>query len=272
MNSVLDDVKFLVSSKHRIGVMQALAEQPGDRNDLRTATGASSPTMGRILSDFEDRHWIERESRTYRLTGMGDFVANQLDGFLEAMAAERDLRDVSPWLPYELDGFSVNFLTDAVISYPGPGYPYKPLERHVQLMEETETIRGFGMVLLKASVVEAFFDSVFEGLEVEMIYPPDVFEAMLSWDPETVAEAVNLDHHTVYLHDNLPNSEWCGICVSDDRLSICCYDPETGMLQALVDTADQQAYAWGESIVEQYRAEAHRLDEAGDLLTVPVLQ
>lgn len=267
MNSALDDIEFLVSSKHRVGVLQELAEQPCDRNDLRNATGASSPTMGRILSDFEDRHWAEREGRTYRLTGMGEFVADQLDGFLDAMSVERGLRDVSPWLPYELDGFTVELLTDAVISYPGPGYPYTPLERHVELMEKTETIRGFGMVLLKASVVEAVFDSVFEGVELEMIYPPEVFEAMLAWDPGTVTEAVNLDHHTVYLHEDLPNSEWCGICLTDERLSICCYEPESGMLRSLVDTDDQRACAWGESIIDQYRAEAHPLDRAGDLLT-----
>lgn len=270
MRSALDDVEFLVSSKHRTGVLQALADQPCDRNELRAVTGASSPTMGRILSDFQDRHWIERDNHTYRLTGMGEFVVDQLDGFLEAMGLEGALRDVAPWLPYELEGFSVDFLTDAVISFPGPGYPYTPLERHMQLMEETEAVRGFGMVLLKANVVEAVFDHIFEGLNVEMIYPPEVFEEMLTWDPDTVAESLTLEHHTVYLHDDLPHSEWCGICLSDERLSICCYEPGTGMLRSLVDTDDQQARSWGESVLEQYRDEAEPVEEADEVLSADV--
>ena len=272
MGTVLDDIEFLISSAHRVGVIDALNERPRDRNDLRAATGASAPTMGRILSDFEERHWIEREGRTYRLTSLGSFVANRLDEFVEAMTVERRLREISPWLPSELEGFSVDLLADAVVSYPGIGYPYEPLDRNRQLIEETETIRGFGMVLLKANVLEAFFDSVFDGLEVEMIYPPHVLETMLAWDPETVTESVELETHSIYVHDDLPNSEWCGLCLTDDRLSICCYEPDTGMIRSLVDTGAQEAYEWGESIVERYRSEAELLDDASDLVSTDAPQ
>ena len=267
MDTTLDDIEFLASSQHRVGVLDALIETPCDRRDLRTATGASSPTMGRILNDFRDRNWIERDGHTYRLTVLGEFVADRFAEFSDAMVVERRLRDISPWLPTELDGFSVELLTDAVVSYPGPGYPYEPLDRHVQLVEETETIRGFGMVLLKANVLEVYFDCLFDGLTVEMIYPPHVFETMLAWNPDIVTAAIARDNYTVMLHDDLPNSEWCGICLSDDRVSLCCYEPDTGMLQSLIDTDDPDAYSWGESMVEQYRAEAQPLDEVDDLLS-----
>jgi predicted transcriptional regulator len=265
MSAILDDIEFLVSSAHRVGVLDTLYEHPCDRTALRATTGASSPTMSRILADFEDRHWIEREGRTYQLTGLGEFVVDQFQEFVDAMTVEQRLRDVSPWLPYELDGFSVNLLTDAVVSYPGPGYPYEPLDRHIQLVESTETLRGFGMVLLKSSILEYHFDCVFDGLECEIIYPPDVFETMLSWNATTITDAVAQDNYTVFLHDDLPNSEWCGICITDDRISICCYEPDTGMLRSLVDTGAPQAYTWGESIFEHYRAEARPLTDAADL-------
>ena len=265
MDETLDDGTFLVNSAHRVEVLEALAERPCDRNDLREVTGASPPTMGRILSAFEDRHWIEREGHTYRLTGLGEFVADRLTTFLEELSVERRLRDVAPWLPVELEGFSVDLLTDAVVSYPGPGYPYEPLERNAQLMEHTGSIRGFGMVMLKSNVLEVFFESVADGLDVEMIYPPHVLETMLAWDRETVVGSLGLDNHTVFVHEDLPNSEWCGLCVTDDRLSICCYEPETGMIRSLVDTGSPRAYAWGESIVEQYRANARRIDDVDDI-------
>lgn len=271
MEAPLDDVEFLVSSDHRVGVLEALAERPCDRDELRTRTGASSPTMGRILSAFEERHWIERTGHTYHLTGLGEFVADRLDAFIDAMSVEHRLRELSPWLPFELDGFSVDLLTDAVVSYPGPGYPYEPLDRNVQLIRDTETIRGFGMVMLKASVLEVYFDCVFDGLDVEMIYPPSVFETMLEWDPETVVDALSLDNYTVYIHDELPHREWCGICLSDEHVSICCYEPETGMLRSLVDTDDPQAYAWGESVIGTYRTAATPLADAAELLSADSL-
>jgi hypothetical protein len=46
-----DEISFLARSEHRVDVLDALSERACERSDLLAATGASSPTMGRILSD-----------------------------------------------------------------------------------------------------------------------------------------------------------------------------------------------------------------------------
>lgn len=268
MTEPLDDIEFLVSSDHRVGVFDALTRGPCDRDELRTATGASSPTMGRILTDFQDRHWIEREGKMYQLTDLGEFVADQFEEFKDAMAYQRRLREVWPWLPHEIDGFSVQLFTDVVVSRPGPGYPYKPVERLTELITTTRTMRGFGMALLKSGNLEPFFDHALDGLECEYIYPPAVFEELVSWDEETVLEAATRANYTVLLHDDLPLDDRCGICLFDDRVSVCCYDPETGTLQSLVDTGSDEMRTWAESYYEQFRDEARPLNDADDFLSV----
>lgn len=267
MDRTLDDIGFLVSSSHRVGVLDALVEVPCDRDELRTATGASSPTMGRVLTDLQDRHWIEREGKTYLLTELGEFVAAQFEDFRDAMAYQRRLREIWPWLPHEIDGFSIELFTDVVVSQPGPGYPYKPVERLTELITATRTMRGFGMAVLKSGNLEPFFDYVRDGLTCEYIYPPNVFEQLLSWDRETVVETATRTNYTVLLHDDLPLSDRCGICLFDDRVSICCYDTETGTLQSLIDTESDEMRTWAESYYERYRDEARSLD-ATDLLSV----
>ncbi len=267
MDSTLDDIEFLVSSSHRVGVLNALAEGSRDRDDLRSTTGASSPTMGRILADFQNRHWIERTGKTYQLTGLGEFVADQFEGFVDAMAYQRRLREVWPWLPHDIDGFDVGLFTDVVVSHPGPGYPYKSVERLAELITTTRTMRGFGMALLKSGNLEPFFDHVLDGFECEYIYPPTVFERLLSWDEETVVEAATRANYTVLLHDNLPIDDRCGISLFDDRVSICCYDTDTGALQSFVDTGSDEMRTWAESYYEQFRAEARPLDDASDLVS-----
>ncbi len=268
MDATLDDIEFLVSSNHRVGVLNELAKSSCDRDDLRTATGASSPTMGRILTDFQDRYWIEREGNTYQLTGLGEYVADQFEGFRDAMAYQRRLREVWPWLPHEIDGFSIELFTDVVVSQPGPGYPYKPVERLTDLITATRTMRGFGMALLKSGNLEPFFDHVQNGLECEYVYPPAVFEELLSWDEQTVVETATRANYTVLLNNDLPLEDRCGICLFDDRVSICCYDPETGALQSLVDTESEEMRAWAESYYEQFRDESRPLEDATDLRSV----
>lgn len=272
MDATIDDIAHLVSSDHRVGVLDALANGPSDRDDLRAATGASSPTMGRILTDFQNRHWIERDGNTYQLTGLGEFVVDQFEEFRNAMAYQRRLREVWSWLPHEIEGFSIELFTDVVVSQPGPGYPYEPVERLTELITTTGTMRGFGMALLKSGNLAPFFDHVLDGLECEYIYPPAVFERLLEWDEETVLNAVRRSNYTVLVHDDLPLDERCGICLFDDDVSICCYDPETGTLRSLVDTRSGEMRAWADSYYERFRDEARLLDDATDLLSVESIQ
>lgn len=256
MDSSIEDIEFLARSDHRAGVLDALADRPCDRNDLQKATDASSPTIGRILGDFEDRRWITRDGPTYELTPLGEFVAEQFRDLREAMETERKLRDVWRWLPREMEGFSVDLFADAVVSYPGPGYPYQPVERITQLIEETTAMRGFGTTVFKSINNESVCRAVLDGMDFEYVYSPEILEATIAWNPERVAQAAACENCTIYLHDDLPDEERCGIGIFDDRIGLCCHDAETGMLEAVIDTDAPEAREWAVSVFERHRADA----------------
>lgn len=266
MGSPIEDIEFLARSDHRGRVLDALVERSCDRNDLRGSTGASSSTMGRILADFEDRHWIVRDGSMYEPTPLGEFVADRFADLREAMGTERKLRDVWQWLPREMAGFTVDVFADAVVSYPGPGYPYQPVERVTQLVEETETMRAFGATEFKSINLEAVCQAVLDGMEYESIYTPEVLEATVAWNPERVAEAASCENCTILVHESLPDKDRCGIGLYDDRMGICCHDQETGMLEAVVDTDTLEAREWAESVYERRREEARPLHEDDTLV------
>lgn len=260
MNAPLDDIAFLARSSHRVGVLDALADRPRDRNHLRAATGASSPTMGRILSDFEERRWIIRNGHTYELSQLGEFVADHFLDLFEAMDIERKLRDVWQWLPREMEGFSIDLFTDAVVSYPGPGYPYEPVERLTQLIDETSRMRGFDSIVYKSVNNETVCRAVLDGMELEYVYSPSALEGTVAWNPERVMEAASRENCTVLVHDALPDGDRCGLGIVDDRAGICCHDAETGALRAIIDTDAPEAREWAISAFERIRREARIVD------------
>lgn len=268
MDSSVEAVEYLARSDHRVRVLDALVEGPRTRRELRAATGASPPTMGRVLGDFEHRKWVVRDGSTYELTRLGAFVAERFADLRDAMELERTLRDVWEWLPVGMEGFSVELFSDAVVSYPGPGYPYQPVERVTQLIEETSAMRGFGTTVLKSSNLETACRSILGGMEYEFVYSPSVLETVVAWNPSKVAAATACDNCTILLHDALPDAEWCGIGIYDDRVGICCHDVETGVLRAVVDTESVAAREWAETVYERYRREARPLDET-DLAASP---
>jgi len=260
MDASLEEINFLACSSHRVGVMETLTDGPRDRRQLRDATGASSPTMSRILTDLEDRRWLVRDGPTYSLTPLGEFVANRFLELHGAMEIERKLRDVWQWLPQEMEGFSVDLFTDAVVSYPGPGYPYEPVERLTNLIEGTTRMRGFDSIVFKSINNETVCQAVLDGMELEYVYSPTALEKTLAWNPERVMEAASCENCNVFVHDDLPDRTRCGLGIVDERAGICCHDPETGALTAVIDTDAPEAREWAISMFERVRGEASPVD------------
>jgi predicted transcriptional regulator len=257
-----DAVAPLARSDHRRGVLERLHDGPADRDDLCRATGASSPTVGRVLADFDDCRWIVREGATYSLSPLGEFVAERYLAFRDAMAVEEKLRDVWQWLPHEMPGFSVDLFADAVVSFPGPAYPYEPVERLGQLIESTTSLRGFDSIVLKSSNLETACGAVLEGMTFEYVFTPEALEGTFAWNPERIMEVAASENATVLVHDDLPDGDRCGIGIVDDRAGICCHDPETGALTAVIDTGAPEAREWAISVFEQVREEATPVDPA----------
>ncbi|WP_435344830.1 helix-turn-helix transcriptional regulator [Haloarchaeobius sp. HRN-SO-5] len=260
MGVALEEIDFLARSNHRVGVMEELVDGARERRALLAATGASTPTMSRVLSDLEDRRWVARDGPVYALTPLGEFVTERFLELRDAMDIERKLRDVWQWLPREMEGFSVDLFTDAVVSYPGPGYPYEPIERLTHLIRGTTRLRGFDSIVFKSLNNETVCQAVVDGMELEYVYSPTALEQTLAWNPERVVEAASREHCTVYVHDDLPDRSRCGLGIVDDRAGICCHDVETGALTAVIDTDAPAAREWAISTFERVRDEARPVE------------
>ncbi|REA00589.1 transcriptional regulator [Haloferax sp. Atlit-6N] len=249
-------------SAHRVGVIETLRDRPTDRRELCDATGASSPTVGRVLADFEARRWLVRDGPTYGLTPLGEYVADQFLSLRDAMAVEEKLRDVWQWLPVEMPGFSVDLFADATVSYPGPGYPYEPVERLGQLIASTSSMRGFDNIVYKSSNLETACGAILKGMSFEYVFTPETLEGMFAWNPDRIREVTACENATVLVNDHLPDGDRCGLGIVDDRAGICCHDTETGALVAVIDTDAPEAREWAISVFEEVRAEATPLDFA----------
>ncbi|MGQ5518082.1 MULTISPECIES: helix-turn-helix transcriptional regulator [Halococcus] len=262
MNPGIDTIQFLAMSAHRVSVLEALRDGPTDRRELCEASGASSPTIGRVLADFSERRWLVRDGSTYGLSPLGEYVADRFLALRGAMEIEEKLREVWQWLPVEMPGFSVGLFADAVVSYPGPGYPYEPVERLGHLIGSTSSLRGFDNIVYKSSNLETACGAVLEGMTFEYVFTPEALEGTFAWNPDRIMEVADSENATILVHDHLPDGDRCGLGIVDDRAGICCHDADTGALVAVIDTDAPEAREWAISVFEEVRAEATPLDSA----------
>ena len=256
MEPTLDDIRFLVDSSNRVDALNALHEEACDRDGLQATTGASAPTVGRILEDFEKRGWVSRDGHKYELTKPGAYVAEHFSTFTDRMNTERRLRDIWQWLPGEVNGFTLGMLTGANITVVEPGNPYGPANHCASLYRETDRLRGFDAALTAPHHFEELYNQVVDGMNAEIIFPPTVSEDIASTYPQKASEVLESDSFTLWLHDGLPLNR---VLIFDDCVGIGGYDGDSGVLQVYVDTDTPEAREWAESTFESYRQEARSL-------------
>ena len=255
MDSSLADVEFLARSPHRVAVLDALADGPRTRDELRDETGASEPTIGRILGDFGERGWTRRDGHEYALTQPGAFVAEHFATLLERISTERRLRDVWHLLPGDLDGFTIDLVADAVVTTVEPGDPYAPANRCASFYPTTDRVRGFDAALTAPHNFESLAELVVDGLEVEFVLPPAVSENLGAAYPEAERAMNASERVTTWWNDDLP---LCRVIVFDDRVGVGGYDPDTGVLAVYVDSAAPELREWALSTFERFRENAIR--------------
>lgn len=246
--SPLEDVAYLARSEHRAPTLVALTVRPRSRSELWEMTGVSSSTIRRTLREFEDRNWIRRDEYQYETTQLGAFIASAMAELIERAETERKLRDVWEWLPGEESGFSIELCTDAVVTKADADDPYRPVNRFVSLLGETERLRltGFDVALLEPCKDE-LCQRILDGMETELVTRPRVVTYIRSTFPEPFSEALASGNLTVRLHDDLPSY---GVCIFDDRIAISCYDPDSVTVRVVVDTESPDAREWAESVYE----------------------
>ena len=256
-SSSLAEIEFLARSAHRVTALDALAERPHSRTDLLELTEASPSTIRRTLCEFEDRRWVRRDGHQYETTELGAFVALGMRELIDRVETARRLRDIWHWLPIETGEFTVEMVSDATVTTAVADAPYKPVNRFVSLLEETDKFRfvGFDIALLEPCKDE-LRRRIVEGMETEIIDPPSVARYILSTYPEHCSAALESGNFTVRLHDDLPPY---GVSLFDDRIGISGFNPDSGAVRVLIDTDAPEAREWAESTYDSYRRGARSL-------------
>jgi predicted transcriptional regulator len=258
MESALAEIEFLALSSNRVTVLEALAEGPHARGELADVTGASQPTLGRILRDFEERRWITRTEAGYEATATGRLVADGLTELLAILETEEKLRPVVEWLPAGELEFDVGRLRDATITVPSRTRPSAPVKRATGLFREARDVRACSHAFNEGSLEAVRERVVAGGQRFEGVFSRTAIDALVEDDSlrAKLRELLASDDAAVRSHpDEIP----IAITIADDRVLLMVRDDD-GVLQAAIDTADPEVLSWARSVHEEYWSAATPLD------------
>jgi predicted transcriptional regulator len=257
MESALEEIEFLALSPNRVEALRCLAAEPRTRRELVELTGASQPTLGRILQDFEDRAWIERDGSSYRATVTGTLVSRGFADLIEILETEAELRPVVRWLPADVVTFDLEHLTGATVTTPSRIRPNAPVQRALEILDGADDVRV---------VSYAFNEQSLESIAERTAAGDQRFRGVF---PSTAIDAIADDSQLRRRLRELLAAEDAAIRVTDESIPVAVTIADSvvhlflrndqGILQASLDLDAPEVHAWATELFERYWSSADPL-------------
>jgi predicted transcriptional regulator len=242
-------------------VLEALLEDPLDRREIEQRLDVSRATSHRYTQWLDERGFAEKVDGRFRLTWRGEVVAGEVLRFEANVRTAHRLTPLLDVICEDHQEFVVEPFIDATITVAEPNDPYRPVERFVSLVTESETFRGFNTTHMAPLVLGEFHQRVFDDTETEIVYLPRTVTKLFQTYPERAREAIDRGHLTLRTRDELPY----GLALFDERVGIGGYDETTGLMQVFVDTDSPIACEWAERVYASVRADSNPLDAESDV-------
>jgi len=256
MDEVLEEMEFLALSANRVDVLRLVAKAPQTRAELQAETGASQPTLGRILRDFETRRWVQTDAGTYTATATGRLVADGLSELYASLETDHQLRDLVDWLPVDELTFDLRALNGATITVPTQTRPSAPVTRVIDLVESATRVsvlsHAFNEQTLRAVTDWVTSGGTFSGVFSKAAIEPVADDAVLAQQLRTLLAA---DTARIRIYDGpVP----LAVTVTDTRVSLLLRD-DAGRLEAAIDTDNETVRSWAMDVYQQYDEQAEPL-------------
>lgn len=254
----LAEIEFLARSSNRIEVLAELVEEAQTRRDLEEKLGVSQPTLGRILQDLTERHWVEHDGARYRATATGRLVAAGITDLRERLETETRLREIVEWLPTEALDFDFRRLADATITTPSQTRPNAPIRRMLELLRATD----HALLLSHAfneQKLNLIHDRAGDGeFTARGVFPEEAIEAVTASPDlrERLREITVSDGVEIRVAESAVP---LALEVTDTRVHLLLRDEE-GIVRASLDVGDDAVRSWAEDTHERYWSEATPLD------------
>ncbi|MFC6767481.1 helix-turn-helix transcriptional regulator [Natrinema soli] len=242
-------------------VLEVLLEEPLDRREIEACLDVSRATSHRYTQWVDEQGFVEKVDGRFQLTWRGAVIAEEVLRFEANVRTAHRMTPLLDAICEDHRDFVLEPFVDATITVAEPDDPYKPIERFIALVSESDTFRGFNTTHMAPLILGEFHQQVFEETDTEIVYLPHIVEKLFETYPERAQEAIDSGHLALRTRDELPY----GLALLDDRVGIGGYDETTGLMQVFVDTDAPIAREWAERVYASVRADSSPLDAKPDL-------
>lgn len=263
----LEPLDYLTRSKHRVQVLEALTEtipKPGldtpgyEPRELRDMTGASEATVSRILKEFDERGWGERNATgEYTATPVGQSIAIVFAPLHDSMEVIQHLGDAVAVLPFNELTISMEHFRDATVREPTGPQPRDFGAFLIGLLSDSSMLYSLTYVPAPAGLAEEVTEQITIGsLDSTTIYPEHIigFFVDASWKTTREQILAQLDAGAEWYTYNGHIS--CNIFIFDETVVFENSQVNDVKAGTAIVTTDDAVREWALNVFERYQEES----------------
>lgn len=259
-SGALEDIAYLARSANRVKLLVVLASGSYTRRELDDNTGIARTTIGRVVTEFEERGWVERTTDgEYTATPVGRQVVDEFTPLVESMAAIRKLRNLVAWLQATETPINLTHLSDATVIRPEQGDPREIIDYFIERIHDTSEFYTLNQLAPTGEFVEVLLDRLSGDqltatfvLSVELVdYIRERPERRERWSACIKAGA------KVYRFDQpIP----CNLLILDETVFIANTQDKYGEPYTMIESDSEAVKSWAYDIISSHQADSERLD------------
>lgn len=247
---VADQLKFIASSDIRARMLRELRDRTLIERDVRDALDAPRSTVHQNIEKLQERGWLRATDDGYTTTWYGAVVLSEYESCTRNLETAQSL---GPFLEHvAVETVDLSVLSGATVTVAEPNRPNAALERICDLFEAAESFSGFMPYVVPRWIELGHQNITLAGHDLDLVLSATAADAIVLDHADRLREAIESDNATHYRYDgDLPYS----LLFLGGRVVLTAFD-DLGHPRAVVDTADEAALDWAESVYDEYAEDA----------------
>lgn len=230
---------------------------PAKTSEVAEQLETSVSTVNRVVSTFEHEGIVERTRDGIVLTPYGRVLEQEVRTFRESITSSPPLRPIFRALGGWSADVNLEWFLDGTITSATTDAPYAPLSRYSDLFfDSTRKLLVGDRFVIPERGVSAACDTLETGVECTCVWSESAVERLITEYPELVEWSTGRENLEAYAAEKVPFD----FAIFDDVLLMYGFDPGTGHMNVLVETADPDAVAWGNEVFDTCRSSAETID------------
>ena len=255
----LEHAAYLARSENRVRILKTLSSGPYTRRDLVDATGVSSATVGRVLTELQSRGWAKRTQDGYVATPAGTRVTAEFEPFIGALETIQHLGDAVDWIPTDELDIGLHHFTDVTVRRPERYDPADITDFFVDVLQDVSSFRTLTHLVPIETKERIMLEGVRSGrLTVDCVMTVGLLDYLREHPEHRARWAELLDGGaTASRYDaHIP----CNLFILGDLVLLADSHSTSGHPYACLVSENPTIRSWAHELIDRYRGKADPID------------